>query len=40
MDDEKIIRKEKINGQDLFDLTEEKFRSVGLGLGLKTCKVR
>jgi len=24
---------EKIAGQDLFDLTEEKFRSVGLGLG-------
>ncbi|PKC58780.1 hypothetical protein RhiirA1_427463 [Rhizophagus irregularis] len=33
LDDENIIRKEKITGQDFFDLTEEKFRSVGLGLG-------
>jgi len=39
----KILEKEKVNGQDLFDLTEEKFRSVGLGLGpasklAKNCK--
>jgi hypothetical protein len=32
-DDEKILRKEKIKGQDFFDLTEERLRSVGLGLG-------
>ena len=33
LDDENIIRKEKITGQDFFDLTEERLRSVGLGLG-------
>ncbi|CAG8638868.1 3460_t:CDS:2, partial [Funneliformis caledonium] len=33
LDDENIICKEKITGQDLFDLTEERLRSVGLGLG-------
>jgi hypothetical protein len=40
LDDENIIRKEKIAGQDLFDLTEEKFRSVGLGLGPATRLVK
>src|SRR5436190_766533 len=29
----KILEKEEITGQNFFDLTEEKFRSVGLGLG-------
>jgi hypothetical protein len=32
-DNEKILRKKKIKGQDLFDLTEERLRSIGLGLG-------
>jgi hypothetical protein len=34
----KILEKEEVNGQDLFDLTEEKFRSVGSCI--KTRKVR
>ncbi|EXX72513.1 hypothetical protein RirG_068650 [Rhizophagus irregularis DAOM 197198w] len=29
----KILEKEELNGGDLFDLTEEWLRSVGLGLG-------
>ena len=29
----KILEKEELNGGDLFDLTEERLRSVGLGLG-------
>ncbi|CAG8687419.1 11401_t:CDS:1 [Funneliformis caledonium] len=33
LNDENIIRKEKITGQGFFDLTEERLRSVGLGLG-------
>ena len=29
----KILEKEEIEGQDFFDLTEERLRNVGLGLG-------
>src|SRR4051794_39773526 len=36
LDDENIIRKEKITGRDFLKLTEEKFRSAGLGLGPST----
>src|SRR5688572_25791866 len=31
--DEKILRKENIKGEDLFDLTEEKLCNVGVSLG-------
>src|SRR3954468_7967642 len=32
-DDEKILRKEKINGQDFFDLTQEELERHGMKLG-------
>src|SRR5436305_14188678 len=32
-DDEKILRKEKIKGQDFFDMTEEKYMQDGLARG-------
>ena len=36
----KILEKEEITGQDFFDMTEEKLRSVGLGLGPATRLVK
>ena len=35
-DDIKILRKEKISGLAFFELTEEKFHSIGLALGPAT----
>src|SRR5204862_4788663 len=35
-DDIKILRKEKISGLSFLELTEEKFRSIGLALGPAT----
>src|ERR1051325_7135839 len=40
LDDENIIRKEKITGQDFFDMTQEELREVGLGLGPATRLVK
>ena len=36
----KILEKEEITGQDLFDMTKEELRSVGLGLGPATRLVK
>ena len=35
-DDLEILRKQKVNGRDFLKVTEEKLRSVGLGLGPTT----
>ena len=39
-DDIKILCKEKISGLAFFELTEEKFRSIGLALELATTLVK